>query len=182
MQRWPLALSAYQYNIEYKAGSCLCHADGLSRLPRPATIINDGQTPEMTFLINHLSSTCMTASHIKDWTSKDKTTSQVKRFILIGLPENLKDKELKPFFTHRDELSLLDGCVLWGTRVIVPPQGCKAILNELHETHPGTSRMKSLARAYIWWPNMDADIEQLVRACSGCQESRPAPPSAPLHP
>ena len=29
---------------------------------------------------------------------------------------------------------------------------------------------------------MDADIEQLVCACSGCQESRPAPPSAPLHP
>ena len=182
VQRWALALSAYQYNIEYKAGSRLCHADGLSRLPRPATIINDGQTPEMTFLINHLSSTCMTALHIKEWTSKDKTLSQVKRFILIGWPENLKDKELKPFFTRRDELSLLDGCVLWGTRVIVPPQGRKAILNELHETHPGASRMKTLARAYIWWPNMDADIEQLVRACSVCQESRPAPPSAPLHP
>ena len=78
----------------------------------------------------------MTASHIKEWTSKDKTLFQVKRFILIGWPENLKDKELKPFFTRRDDLSLLDGCVLWGTRVIVPPQG-RAILNELHETHPG---------------------------------------------
>ena len=30
--------------------------------------------------------------------------------------ESLKDKELKRFFTRRDELSLLDGCVLWGTR------------------------------------------------------------------
>ena len=29
---------------------------------------------------------------------------------------------------------------------------------------------------------MDADIEQLVRACSVCQELHPAPPSAPLHP
>ena len=66
VQRWALALSAYQYNIEHKAGSCLCHADGLSRLPRPAIIINDGQTPEMIFLINHLSSTCMTASYIKE--------------------------------------------------------------------------------------------------------------------
>ena len=93
-----------------------------------------------------------------------------------------KPEGLKPFFTHRYTLSLIDGSVLWGTRVIVLPQGCKAILNELHETHPGASCMKSLARAYIWWLNMDADIEQLVRACSLCQESYPAPPSAPLHP
>ena len=29
---------------------------------------------------------------------------------------------------------------------------------------------------------MDADIEQLVKTCSICQKSRPAPASAPLHP
>jgi len=58
VQRWALALSAYQYNIEYKAGSRLCHADALSRLPRPVTTNNNGQTPEMNVLINHLTSTC----------------------------------------------------------------------------------------------------------------------------
>ena len=182
VQRWALALSAYQYNIEYKAGSRLCHTDALSRLPRPITTNNNGQTPEMNVLINHLASTCISAAHIKEWTSKDKTLSQVKRFILTGWPENEKDKDLKPFFSRRDELSLLDRCVLWGTRVVVPPQGRKDVLDELHDTHPGVSRMKTLARQYIWWPNMDSEIEQLVRTCSVCQESRPAPPSSPLHP
>ena len=112
VQRWPLALSAYQYNIEYKAGSRLCHADGLSRLPQSATIINDGQTPEMTFLINHLSSTCMTALHIKDWTSKDKTLSQLKRFILIGWPENLKDRVETILHPQRQTLTLRRMCTL----------------------------------------------------------------------
>ena len=41
--------------------------------------------------------------------------------------------------------------------------------------------MKALARSYIWWPGMDAEIDNLVKACSVCQQSRPAPAVAPLH-
>ncbi len=55
-------------------------------------------------------------------------------------------------------------------------------LEELHETHPGVSKMKSLARCYIWWPHTDSEIENLVRCCNTCQESRPSPTAAPLHP
>ncbi|CAG2234442.1 unnamed protein product [Mytilus edulis] len=42
--------------------------------------------------------------------------------------------------------------------------------------------MKVLARGYVWWPNMDAEIEQTVRACHKCQVNRHAPPEAPMHP
>ena len=68
------------------------------------------------------------------------------------------------------------------SRVVVPPQGQAAVLEELHETHPGCSKMKALTRSYIWWPKMDQEIENLVKSCSVCQESRPSPPTAPLHP
>ena len=43
-------------------------------------------------------------------------------------------------------------------------------------------KMKSLARSYIWWPGLDANIEEMVKSCTGCQEVQKAPPSAPLHP
>jgi len=33
------------------------------------------------------------------------------------------------------------------------------LLQELHDIHPGISRMKALARSYALWPNMDSDIE-----------------------
>ncbi len=57
------------------------------------------------------------------------------------------------------------GCLLWGARIIriVSPQGRQAVLEELHDTHPGCSRMKALAQCYIWWPKMDTDIKDIVK-------------------
>ena len=65
--------------------------------------------------------------------------------------------------------------------MVVPPPGRQCVLEELHETHPGVSKMKSLAHSYIWWPGMDAQVEQFVKSHLVCQESCPAPPVAPLH-
>ena len=66
--------------------------------------------------------------------------------------------------------------------MIIPPQGRDSILDELHDTHPGVSKMKSLARAYLWWPGMDVQIMDMVKSCPVYQESRPSPTVAPLHP
>ena len=71
---------------------------------------------------------------------------------------------------------------MWGSRVIVPPQGQPQVLKELHEAHTGTSKMKMLARSYVWWPKLDNDIEQLVKNCTNCQTMGTSPPKAPLHP
>ena len=56
------------------------------------------------------------------------------------------------------------------------------MLEELHETHPGVSKMKALARSYVWWPHMDKEIEEVVRTCENCQANCPSPPVAQLHP
>ncbi|XP_060092539.1 uncharacterized protein K02A2.6-like, partial [Heteronotia binoei] len=71
------------------------------------------------------------------------------------------------------------GCLLWGSRVVIPPPLQRRVLESLHETHLGIVRMKALARSYVWWPGMDGEIESWVRRCQTCQESRPEPPSAP---
>ncbi|VDI12898.1 Hypothetical predicted protein [Mytilus galloprovincialis] len=89
---------------------------------------------------------------------------------------------MKPYFSRKTELSVFDSCLLWGNRVVIPNPGRDIILQELHEGHQGISRMKVLARGYVWWPNMDAEIEQTVRACHKCQVNRHAPPEAPMHP
>ena len=55
-------------------------------------------------------------------------------------------------------------------------------MEELHEEHLGMCRMKSLARGYLWWPNLDSDIEESVEKCPSCMSVRNSPKSAPLHP
>lgn len=56
------------------------------------------------------------------------------------------------------------------------------MLEELHLAHPGVERMKALARCYVWWPRLDSDIQSHVAGCMSCQQTRHAPPRAPVHP
>ncbi|XP_042148867.1 uncharacterized protein K02A2.6-like, partial [Ixodes scapularis] len=74
------------------------------------------------------------------------------------------------------------GCLLWGDGVAIPLKLRSRILEALHAGHPGIVRMKALARSYVWWPGMDAAIEEWVRRCSPCQETQPEMPRAPVHP
>ena len=54
-------------------------------------------------------------------------------------------------------------------------------MEELHLGHPGSSRIKALARSYVWWPNMEKELESKVKECEECQAARKLPPQAPLH-
>ena len=44
------------------------------------------------------------------------------------------------------------------------------------------SRMKALARSYVWWPNMDVEIEHMVKDCTVCQQHQRNPAKSPAHP
>ena len=56
------------------------------------------------------------------------------------------------------------------------------MLQELHVGHPGASKMKAVARSYLWWPGLDKCLEQKAKTCAGCQEIKNNRPAAPLHP
>ena len=71
---------------------------------------------------------------------------------------------------------------MWGHRVIIPPQGKQQLLDELHVAHPGIERMKSLAHSYLWWPGVDADVEQKVKQCNQRQINQKKLPMMPLNP
>ena len=72
---------------------------------------------------------------------------------------NGTEEELTPYNRRKEELSVEDGCVLWGRRIVAPPAGKEKVLNELHNGHPGITRMKSIARRLVWWPDIDRGLE-----------------------
>ena len=42
--------------------------------------------------------------------------------------------------------------------------------------------MKSLSRSYVWWPGLEAAVEECVWSCDQCQSCCKSPAQAPLHP
>lgn len=177
IQRWALTLAAYQYDIKYKKGEDIPHADGLSRLPCKGSE-DEGE-------ISFFSQTYqlpITHKEISIATKYDPILSKVLDFVNNGWPNHIQDAELKPFSDKTLQLSVDRGCLLWGNRVVIPATHREEILLLLHSEHPGESKMKSLARSYTWWPNMDRDIEEKVKTCMICQKTRKSIPLSPLQP
>lgn len=182
VQRWALTLAAYEYEIQYKAGTTNGNADALSRLPlseMPGVVPIPGDTIK---LMEHLEEIPLHTSQIRDWTRRDPVLSKVYQYALGNWPLTCSNKELQPYFNRRTEISVEDGCLLWGIRVIVPSKGRSKVLAALHEAHPGVTRTKSLARSYVWWPGPDHEIETQVKNCGKCQQNQKQPAEAPLHP
>ena len=89
---------------------------------------------------------------------------------------------IQSYQSRAAELSVPDGCLLWGIRVIVPEKAREAVISLLHEAHPGISRTKRLARGYVWCPRMDKTLKFAVKTCAECQENQKSPARAPMHP
>ena len=179
--RWSLMLQSYKFTLIHKSGKYLGNADALSRLPLER---DDSVVPipsEWVHLVNFLNETPITAELIQSETKKCQILSNVIKFLNTGWPNDLQP-EFTPFKSRNDELSIQSGCLLWGNRVVIPNTLHRQILEELHVSHPGITRMKQLARSYVWFPNMDSEIENFVKNCSSCRENSPLPKKSPLHP
>ena len=179
MQRWALLLSAYDYDIVYRPTTAHGNADGLSRLPLPEMKPVANTEDPTVFNIGQIEALPIQSSEIKKATCADKHLRKVMSYTLRGWPTRVP-QVLSPYHTRRLELTVEGGCLLWGIRVVIPTTLRGAILEELHRSHPGVVRMKTLARSHVWWPSLDKDIEDCVKQCADCQSAHSAP--APLHP
>ena len=181
IQRWSLMLQCYDFELIHKSGKKLCTADLLSRLPLKTNVENIPVPAEWIHLVEVLNNIPVTAAEIAKQTSRDSVLSQVFSYCMNGFPCEVSS-HIQPYFNKKSELVIQSGCILWGNRVVIPSKLQLKILHELHNGHIGISRMKELARSYFWWPNLDLDIENKVKSCQNCLETRQNPPKADLHP
>ena len=130
--------------------------------------------------LNHLP---IKATDIQRETSIDPVLSKVFNFTVRGWPLSvgLVLNEVKPFYNKRFDLTVFNGCLLLGLKVVIPQKYQQAVLELLHEGHPGMSRMKSLARLHVWWPSIISDTEKTVQACTNCAVVAKDPTRVPLH-
>ena len=60
---------------------------------------------------------------------------------------------------------MCDGILIYKERVVIPTVLTKNILKDFHTRHPEMSRMKALTRSYVYWSDMDKDIENMMKSC-----------------
>ena len=120
VQRWALALGAYRYSIQYCEGEDNVTADAMSRLPIETTPLDPPIPCEVIHLMEYLDASPTTSAQIETWTDHDPVLSKVREWLLSGWPSQESGEDsFKPYERRRYELSVEEGCILWGSRVVI---------------------------------------------------------------
>ena len=130
LQRWAIILSAFNYSIRFLSSKQNAVADALSWLPLQSTLSGENAIFKVEErLVDSLPITHKDISHA---TQVDPVLSNVLEFVRYGWPQHVEDIRLKPYFNRRFELSVEQGCLLWGLRVIIASRYQADMLEELH--------------------------------------------------
>ena len=135
---------------------------------------------------------------VKAETNKDEEMLQLITQIERSFPDEKHElpPSLLPYWAVRHNLYVVDGVVLMRdqvlipshlrgpvaymnaqgtpTRVVIPPNLRRDILNTLHSAHQGISSMCERARAGVYWPGITKDIQLLREHCSSCNNIMPS--------
>ncbi|XP_065095623.1 uncharacterized protein K02A2.6-like [Ochlerotatus camptorhynchus] len=160
IQRFALNLLSYDFDIEYVSTEKFGNADLLSRL------INQHVKPKEDYVIASLNLE-------EDLRSKSIATSKTAGPSLNSTGQTFvgsnRDRNRSPWWIGASYLP----------NDIIPSLHQKRYLEQLHRGHLGMQRMKAIARSYVYWPSLDADIVNFVKACQQCASVARSPPHSP---
>jgi hypothetical protein len=107
---------------------------------------------------------------------------KLKDVIRDGWPEVKYDlqQNVREYWNFRNELSEADGIILKGENIVISTTMRKQMLMKLHESHLGIEKTKKLAREYIFWPGMNAQIAEIVSKCGTCLANRNSNRKGPM--
>ena len=184
-QRLLMRLARFNATAKYVMGKDMFVADHLSRSPLKRTDC-EGQTPNVNERVNAVSAqwpaTDAYFEKLKKETLEDSTLQAAIWHTLNGWPEKKDSVKLaaRSLFDVRAELSVWEGILVKGERLVIPSTMQADLLQRLHEGHCGISKCRELARMSVWWPSVSNDIKDFISRCSFCLEKRPANKKEPM--
>lgn len=175
LQRLFLRLLKYDYRLYFVPGKKLIVADTLSRIQGQCMSENCSKDLEIhaTSVLEERVSR-RTKQRLEDATARDPELQQVIKNLQATEP--IKGVWKK----HTNELSVVEGVLMKGTKVVIPSELRKEMLSRLHRGHLGMAKCISRARTLMYWPRMAADIRQMVEQCETCQIHAYKQPAEPL--
>ena len=204
LQRLLLQCMRFDVEVRYKPGRTIPVADALSRI---CTGSSDEKIPTAkseSFVINTCSqhpansqsitpARCeinfiegvkhdISCSTVKEEANKDPVYNMLKAYVHKGWPNSRKEcpEDLWDYWNFRCELSLNDGLVTKGDRLIIPQSLRHDVLKKIHMGHQGETKCILLARESVFWPGITNDIKSMVQRCTACAQHQHAQPKMPI--
>ncbi|XP_037529349.1 uncharacterized protein K02A2.6-like [Rhipicephalus sanguineus] len=174
IQRLRLKTMQYQFRMLHVPGKLLATADALSRIAHKASTPVDRVELFAAQVVGCMSE--VLPLHPEDVRQAQESDAECKALISFcqqGWPRKTKlPLHVSKYASVADELSVCDGILLKGPRIVIPSSLRPAVLTLLHEGHQGVNRTKALARESVWWPGISAEIASLVTNCEQCASTR----------
>ena len=76
--------------------------------------------------------------------------------------------DLRPYWSYRGELAVIDGIILKGRHIVIPKSLKQQVLDQLHMNQMGIEKTKLLACESVYWSSIKADIENYIKHCATC--------------
>lgn len=160
----------------------------LTKEERSAYMIDDGDDILVMKVVMSDLPPALTTDMIKQAANNDPVYQRLVGALSRG--KKPSDADMKPYTSVWEELSVVDGMILRGERIVIPnghvPQYETNIRDWVvdlgHSGHMGVTATKKLLRLRLWFPGMDRLVEKAVEECLPCQASVESYPRDPLKP
>ena len=118
---------------------------------------------------------------VREATASDLTFISLINLLEDGFPDDCRELplELRPYQRYAGRLCVVDGVVLMGQRIVVPPSLRQPILKALHAAHQGVSSMRARAMDSVYWPDITTDIARVRDHCTHCHQAAKSNPMQP---
>ncbi|CAC5375274.1 unnamed protein product [Mytilus coruscus] len=112
--------TGYEYEIEFRGTAKHANADSLSRLPLKSTEVDTSLKMVESFHIAQMEAIPISNKQVQQETRNDRVLGLITTFTQDGWNTIHKADEYAPYHSRRNELTVHQGCLMWGVRVIIP--------------------------------------------------------------
>ena len=148
IHRFRLRLMKYSFKIVHISGKNNAGADALSRYPAETNVESILELETEKFVEQHTKN----YEDVRRWSYLRK--SQEEDRIIKLLKENIETKwkikyssrELDRYYQHRQYLSLIQECVMFQNRIVIPEIEKQRVLKKIHNAHQGVTRCITRAK------------------------------------
>ena len=187
LQRILIRTFPYNFKIRYIPGPTNQIANCLSRLGVQKDSIS---LPKLQ--VNQITSQIKAQNdslhRIRLATQANDNLAILKHIIQHGWPKTIKEvpQEIKKYWTFHEELTIEDGLILKGMRIVIPEKMREDILKQIHEGHLGFNKCQMRAKETVYWPGLNDQLENLILNCQLClkyskSKNKSMPPTALGH-